>query len=189
MTRSAPRVAALTRPAEPDSPDGVAADGRREGARPAREAPRPGARASQRLRFRVRYSETDQMGVVYHAHVLVWMEVGRTELLRALGHPYDGLEREGLLFPVSEVSCRFAGAARYGDVVTVVTTLARIRSRDVTFRYRIEAEDGLPVAEAEATVVAVDRAFRPRRIPSAFLADLRAARGELAPEAGEPILA
>jgi acyl-CoA thioester hydrolase len=125
------------------------------------------------------------MGVVYHAHVLVWMEVGRTELLRGLGHPYDGLEREGLLFPVSAVTCRFAGAARYGDVVTVVTELARVRSRDVTFRYRIDGEDGTRVAEAEATVVAVDRAFRPRRIPPAILAELRAARGELAAEAEE----
>ncbi|HEY7530216.1 MAG TPA: thioesterase family protein [Gemmatimonadota bacterium] len=143
--------------------------------------------ATQRLRFRVRYSETDQMGVVYHAHVLVWMEVGRTELLRAIGRPYDGLEREGVLFPVSEVTCRFTGAARYGDVVSVVTEIARVRSRDVTFRYRIETEDGAPVATAEATVVAVDRDFRPRRIPAEVLSDIRAARGELA-AAGEEVL-
>jgi acyl-CoA thioester hydrolase len=129
---------------------------------------------SQTLRVRVRYSETDQMGVVYHAHYLVWMEVGRTELLRALGHPYDEIERAGLLFAVSDLSCRFAGAARYGEVVTVTTEIAEVRSRDVRFAYRISGERGNAVASGTVRVVALDRDLSPRRIPEALLADLRA---------------
>lgn len=129
--------------------------------------------AGQRLRLRVRYAETDQMGVVYHAHYLVWMEIGRTELLRALGHPYDELERQGLLFAVSEVAVRYAGAARYGEVVAVTTTLAEVRSRGVTFAYDVAGAGGEPIARARATVVALDREWRPRRIPETLLEDLR----------------
>ena len=130
----------------------------------------------QRLRIRVRYAETDQMGVVYHSHYLVWMEVGRTELLRALGHPYDELERNGLLFAVSEVTCRFVGAARYGDLVDVETRLADGRSRQVRVAYRILEERGEVIAEASATLVALGTDRRPRRIPDALLADLRPER-------------
>jgi acyl-CoA thioester hydrolase len=129
--------------------------------------------AGQRLRLRVRYAETDQMGVVYHAHYLVWMEIGRTELLRALGHPYDELERQGLLFAVSEVAVRYAGAARYGEVVAVTTTLAEVRSRGVAFAYDVAGAGGEPIARGRATVVALDRERRPRRIPEALLKDLR----------------
>jgi acyl-CoA thioester hydrolase len=121
----------------------------------------------------VRYAETDQMGVVYHAHYLVWMDVGRTELLRALGHPYDALERDGLLFAVSDVSCRFTGSAQYGDVVDVETRVAEVRSRQVRFAYRIARAQGGAIAEAAATVVALGRDRRPRRIPEALRADLR----------------
>jgi acyl-CoA thioester hydrolase len=135
------------------------------------------AGAVQRLRVRVRYVETDQMGVVYHAHYLVWMDIGRTELLRALGHPYDALERAGLQFAVSDVSCRFMGAARYGDEVEVETRVAEVRSRQVRFRYRITRRGGEPVAEASATVLALGRDRRPRRIPPELLADLRPPTG------------
>jgi acyl-CoA thioester hydrolase len=141
------------------------------------------------LRVRVRYAETDQMGVVYHAAYLVWMEVGRTELLRALGHPYDELERRGVLFAVSEVGCRFQGSVRYGDVVEIVTRLAEVRSRQVRFAYRIGRLSGESVAEASATVIALGPDRRPRRIPEALLADLRAARGLVAPAPEDEVLA
>jgi acyl-CoA thioester hydrolase len=145
--------------------------------------------AVQRLRVRVRYAETDQMGVVYHAHYLVWMEIGRTELLRALGHPYDELERQGLLFAVSDVSCRFAGAARYGDLVEVETRVAEVRSRMVRFAYRIALEGGPSVADASATVVALGRDRRPRRIPEPLLAALRLRRRDAAPAFEDVLIA
>jgi acyl-CoA thioester hydrolase len=135
----------------------------------------------QRLRVRVRYAETDQMGVVYHAHYLVWMEIGRTELLRALGYPYDALERDGLLFAVSDVSCRFMGSARYGDVVDVETRIAGVRSRQVRFAYRIASAGGETIAEAAATVVALGSDRRPRRIPDPLLANLRLERARALP--------
>lgn len=131
---------------------------------------------TQALRVRVRYAETDQMGVVYHAHYLVWMEVGRTELLRALGHPYEAIERAGLLFAVAEVQGRFMGAARYGELVTVTTGVDEVRSRDVRFAYRIEGEAENPIVTATVRVVALDRERRPRRIPAELLAALREAR-------------
>jgi acyl-CoA thioester hydrolase len=156
---------------------------------PAGPAASEAPQALQRLRVRVRYAETDQMGVVYHAHYLVWMEVGRTELLRAIGHPYDELERQGLLFAVSDVSCRFVGAARYGDVVEVETRVAEVRSRTVGFAYRIARENGESIAHAAATVVALGRDRRLRRIPEALLAALRSCRRDGKPAFEDVLLA
>lgn len=146
--------------------------------------------ASQRLRLRVRYAETDQMGVVYHAHYLVWMEIGRTELLRALGQPYEELERRGLLFAVSEAAVRLVGSARYGDVVLVETHVHVVRSRSVSFQYTMTLERGGAVARGEVTVVALDRERRPRRIPAELLDVLRlAASGARAPRLAEVAVA
>ncbi|MFN2432152.1 MAG: acyl-CoA thioesterase [Gemmatimonadota bacterium] len=144
--------------------------------------------ARHRLHVRVRYAETDQMGVVYHAHYLIWMEVGRTELLRTLGHPYDELERAGLLFAVSDVRCRFPGSARYGDTVVVTTELAQVRSRRVTFAYDVAVENGARAATGEVSVVALDRERRPCRIPGPLFADLQGAIRS-APAAREPRVA
>lgn len=120
----------------------------------------------------VRYAETDRMGVVYHANYLVWMEIGRTSFLRAVGFPYHEIEAGGVMFAVSEVRCRFMGSAEYGDEVTVRTRVARLRSRSVTFHYDISVGDER-VAEGETDLVAIDGDRRPRRIP----ADLAAAIG------------
>ncbi len=88
--------------------------------------------------FRVRYAETDQMGVVYHANYLVWCEIGRTDFIRELGTPYADLERENVALAVVEASLRFHGAARYDDLVRVRTSLREVRSRMITFDYLIE---------------------------------------------------
>ena len=113
----------------------------------------------------VRYAETDQQGVAYHANFLVWMEIGRTKHLEALGLPYDRLEAGGLLFSVMEARCRYAGAARYGDRVGIATRVVALRSRTVTFGYELEV-DGRPLATGETTLIALDRERRPRRIPT-----------------------
>src|SRR6185295_19104794 len=81
------------------------------------------------IEFRVRYAETDQMGVVYHANYLIWCEVGRTDFIRARGMSYPDMERAGIGLAVSELTARFHSAARYDDMIRVRTTLAEVRSR------------------------------------------------------------
>lgn len=115
-------------------------------------------------RVRVRYAETDQQGVAYHANYLVWMEVARTDLLATAGFPYRRLEQEGVFFSVSEAKCRYMGAARYDDEVEISTSVRNLRSRTVVFTYDLAVE-GRPIAQGETTLVALDGARRPRRIP------------------------
>lgn len=87
--------------------------------------------------FRVRYAETDAMGVVYHTNYIVWFEVGRGEYFCQQGMSYADWERQGVYFPVSEVSARFLAPARYGDLVTVRTWVQERRSREATFAYEV----------------------------------------------------
>lgn len=95
------------------------------------------------VRLRVRYDENDQMGITYHARYLDWFVIGRTELLRSIGLPYARLEREGLLLPVLEVTCRYHSSTRYDDVVQLQTTLTQVQRTRVAFCYevRLLAED------------------------------------------------
>ena len=113
----------------------------------------------------VRYAETDQQGVAYHANYFVWMEIGRTRYLEALGFPYHRMEAEGAFFSVMEARCRYAGAARYGERVEIATRVTALRSRSVAFGYEIEA-GGRALATGETVLVALDRKRRPRRIPA-----------------------
>jgi len=87
--------------------------------------------------IRVRYAESDQMGVVYHANYLIWCDIGRTEFIRSLGGSYLELERQGLYLAVSEAGIRLAAPARYDDLVRVLCWLSRVQSRAVTFAYHI----------------------------------------------------
>ena len=94
-------------------------------------------------RVRVRYAETDQMGVVYHANYLVWMEVGRVEYCRASGFRYRDLEAEGILLAVVEAQCRYLSPALYDEEVIVRTSIEEATQRLVRFSYRISSgEDG-----------------------------------------------
>src|SRR5688500_18940635 len=89
-------------------------------------------------RFRVRYAETDQMGVVYYANYLVWMEIGRTDFCRHCGFDYHSLEKEAEAFiAVAEANCRYMISARYDDEILVRTTLERLSRRVVEFTYTI----------------------------------------------------
>lgn len=121
----------------------------------------------------VRYAETDQQGVAYHANFLVWMEIGRTRYLRALGFPYADLEALGLLFSVLDAHCRYSGAARYADTVEIATRVSELRSRTVTFGYDLSVA-GSPVAAGRTTLIALDAGRRPRRIPAGVAAALAA---------------
>lgn len=121
--------------------------------------------------FRVRYGETDQMGVAYHANYLVWCEIGRTDFIRELGTTYAELERQGHLLAVAEARVRYRSAARYDDLVRVVTTLRSVRSRTITFDYVIERVEPhpAPLARATTTLVSIDAAGRPRTLPPPVL--------------------
>ena len=127
--------------------------------------PRPDGGTVHTASVRVRYAETDQQGVVYHAHYLVWMEVGRTAFLEAIGFPYRRLEEEGVLFSVVEASCRYLEPARYADQVEIATSLTEVRSRTVAFSYRMTVADR-SVARGETRLVALGRDRRPCRIPA-----------------------
>jgi acyl-CoA thioester hydrolase len=126
--------------------------------------------AGASLEFRVRYAETDQMGVVYHANYLVWCELGRTELIRRRGTPYAELERQGVLLAVADASVRYHAAARYDDLIRVEAWVQELRSRTVTFGYRVlrVPEDGgepVRLATATTTLIALDGTNRPRKLP------------------------
>jgi acyl-CoA thioester hydrolase len=117
--------------------------------------------------LRVRYAETDQMGVVYHAHYLVWCEMGRTDFIRALGTPYAELERDGLALAVAEATLRCHASARYDELIRVATTLTAVRSRAITFAYRIaNAESGTHLVTASTTLVALDGTGRVIALPT-----------------------
>lgn len=116
--------------------------------------------------FRVRYAETDQMGVVYHTNYLVWCEIGRTDLMRELGATYAELERRGVFLTVSEARIRFLASARYDDRIRVRTRLTRLRSRGVRFSYVIEdADSDRALARAETDLICLNAGGVPRKLP------------------------
>lgn len=126
--------------------------------------------------LRVRYGETDQMGVVYHAEYLVYCEIGRTELIRTLGMTYADMEARGCLLAVSEASVRFHAPARYDDLLRVETRLTDLRSRAVTFDYVIQhGESRARIASARTQLVAIDRDGRPVTLPPDIRTSLHAA--------------
>lgn len=127
--------------------------------------------ATHDLELRVRYAETDQMGVVYHTNYLVWCEIGRTELIRHMtGVSYAQLEERGIALAVAELSIRYHGAARYDNLIRVRTTLTDVRSRSITFDYEIaNAESAERLATARTVLVSLD----PKGRPSAMPADVR----------------
>jgi acyl-CoA thioester hydrolase len=106
------------------------------------------------------------MGVVYHAEYLVWCEVGRTDLIRALGLPYADLERRGTALAVAEASIRYHAAAHYDDIIRVETRLVDVRSRAITFEYVIRnASTGDRLASARTMLVSIDPTGRPVPMP------------------------
>jgi len=115
---------------------------------------------------RVRYAETDQMGVAWHGEYLAWFEVGRTDLLRGCGCTYGELEAQGLRLPVIEVQARYLRPALYDDVLDIHTRLTDVGGARVSFDYEVHREgtDG-PLATGSTSHAAIDLRGRPRRIP------------------------
>lgn len=118
-------------------------------------------------RFRVRYAETDQMGVVYYANYLVWMELGRVELCRALGVRYRDMEAEdGVLLAVVESNCRYLCPARYDEQVVVTCRIEHASPRGVRFGYTISNwESGRVLAKGYTKHIFCGRDMKPSRLP------------------------
>jgi acyl-CoA thioester hydrolase len=124
-------------------------------------------------RIRVRYAETDQMGVVYYANYIVWMEVGRVEYCKTVGFSYQKMEEEdGVFLAVAEASCRYAYPARFDQEVIIKTWLADAHPRMVKFGYqmRLAGSDRL-VATGETRHVFCGRDLKPVRLPSKYHAN------------------
>lgn len=123
-------------------------------------------------RLRVRYVETDQMGVVYHSNFFIWFEVGRVEFLRQLGFDYKDMEREdGCYIAVVDARCRYKAPAHYDDEVTVRTSLRNVRGPLIHFAYEVlRAADGTLLAEGETTHIVTDAQMRRRELPEKYRA-------------------
>jgi acyl-CoA thioester hydrolase len=121
-------------------------------------------------RVRVRYAETDQMGVVYHSNYLIWFEVGRVELIRQLGLDYKRLEEEyGCGITVVDVHVRYRAPARYDDELVVQTTLLAARGAVIRFGYKIlREEDGVLLCEGETMHVVVGKDMKKRSLPPKY---------------------
>jgi len=119
---------------------------------------------------RVRYAETDQMGVVYHANYLVWFEVGRVELMRALGFEYKRMEAEDdCRIVVADAHCRYHHSAVYDEVLRIRTRVAESRNRVVKFSYEVLRDvDGKVLANGETTHVICGRNGRPKMLPKKY---------------------
>ena len=119
-------------------------------------------------RIRVRYAETDQMGIVHHKNYYVWMEVARVEFCRAMGFRYRDMERDhGVFLAVVESQCRYASSARFDDEVVIETRVATANPRMVTFAYDMSVE-GQAIASGETRHIFLNRELRPTRVPADY---------------------
>ena len=127
------------------------------------------------VRLRVRYAETDQMGVVYYSNFLVWFEIGRVELLRQLGFDYKTMEiEEDCFIPVVEANCRYKAPARYDDEIVIDTRVTGVRGAVLKFRYRVvRVSDQQLLAEGETIHVVTDHTLTKRALPEKYLHALK----------------
>ena len=125
------------------------------------------------ISFRIRYSETDQMGVVYHGNYPQFLEIGRVEWLRSLGISYKSMEENGIMLPVISLSVNYKKSAVYDDLITVVTTLKKIPTVKIEFDYEIFNEKGELLVEANTVLAFLDtRTKKPVRCPNYILEQL-----------------
>jgi len=116
--------------------------------------------------IKVRYAETDNMGIVYYANYLVWFEVGRTEYLLSQGMDYRDVEKDGLFMAVVEAHCVYKAPARYGETVVVSTWPADVRNSSLTFAYKVTRKGEEKVlCEGHTSHVLIDKDLKPRKIP------------------------
>lgn len=116
--------------------------------------------------IKVRYAETDSMGIVYYANYLVWFEVGRTEYLLAKGMDYRDVEKEGLFMAVVEAHCVYKAPARYGETVAIATWPSEVKNSSLKFCYRVTRQgEEKTLAEGWTVHVLIDKDLRPKKIP------------------------
>ncbi len=126
-------------------------------------------------RIRVRYEETDRMGVVYHSNHFKYFEIGRTELMRSRGIRYRDLEERGVMLAVTEACARFKGKVTYDDEITVETRMSMVGKAVFRFDYRILLGDGGPlIADGHTEHVCINREGRPIRPPEDLVRNVRA---------------
>lgn len=114
--------------------------------------------------IRVRYQETDNMGVVYYANYFIWLEVARTEYLRSAGISYRHLEEKGMYLMVAGASCQYRSPARYDDVVRMQTWISKMKNSSLDFAHKLYIGDRL-IATAESVHVFTNKRGKPIRIP------------------------
>lgn len=136
--------------------------------------------AVNETRLRVRYAETDQMGVVYHSNHLIWFEVGRVELMRQMGFSYRDMEREdGRFIAVVEATCRYRAPVYYDEEVIVRTRLKTVKESVIIFSYELlRVEGGGLVTEGETTHIVTDSNMKVAALPDRYLSAFRAATGK-----------
>jgi acyl-CoA thioester hydrolase len=131
-------------------------------------------------RLRVRYAETDQMGVVYHSNYFIWFEVGRVELMRQLGVSYREMEQDGCLIAVVDAHCRYKSPARYDDELIVRTHLKNVRESLVHFSYELLRVGEVAVlAEGDTTHIVIDKEMNVVSLPEKYISVFRRAMGSL----------
>ncbi|HEU4889737.1 MAG TPA: thioesterase family protein [Thermoanaerobaculia bacterium] len=114
-------------------------------------------------RLRVRYKETDQMGIAHHANYIVWFEIGRTDFCRAVGFPYNEIEARGFILVVTDVQCRYRIPFRYDDEVVIRTSLAEMASRSMTFAYELYRGEVLHANGSSSHIWLDEKTRRPVR--------------------------
>ena len=136
--------------------------------------------AQNETTLRVRYAETDQMGVVYHSNHLIWFEVGRVELMRQMGFSYRDMERdEDRFIAVAEVKCRYRAPVYYDEEVVIRTRLKSVRESVVVFSYELlRAGTDAVLAEAETTHIVTDSKMKIAALPERYLTAFRTAMGK-----------
>jgi acyl-CoA thioester hydrolase len=122
---------------------------------------------SDEIAIRVRYAETDRMGLLHHANYIVYFEQGRTELLRKRGFTYRDMEDAGHLLVIIDLDCKFKRPAYYDDLLTLRTTVERVTHVKIVHKHEV-FRDGLLLAEGHSTLACVDREGRPQALPSAL---------------------
>lgn len=137
----------------------------------------PAAGCVSETRIRVRYAETDQMGVVYHSNYFIWFEVGRVDLLRQFGFTYREMEQEdGCYIAVVDARCRFKAPARYDDEIVIRTQLKNVRESLIHFAYEaVRESDGTLLAEGETMHIVTDADMRKRELPAKYMVAFKAA--------------
>ena len=114
---------------------------------------------------RVIYADTDAMGVVYHTNYIKWFEVGRTELLRSMGFPYSGMEKDGILLPVAECSCKYRAPAVYDDLLEITARISALKGATITIDYEIQRlATGELLATGMTKHAITDKNFKPIRL-------------------------